>query len=111
MREFGAALASFITEVGFKQVTVLTSTISPVKRDRESNREIPEIYAYVNNFLYKQYANDSTKKTFYDDNQIKKFGFWLGDQKKKPHQELKELMGAGASDKLMKDFNALEVPV
>ena len=53
MRRFGAALTNFITEAGFKQIMVLSSTMSPVRRDRESNREIPEIYGYVNNCLYR----------------------------------------------------------
>mmetsp|Transcript_4166 Transcript_4166/g.7059 ORF Transcript_4166/g.7059 Transcript_4166/m.7059 type:complete len:131 (-) Transcript_4166:434-826(-) len=52
MRKFGEALGQFILENKFSKVLVLSSTISPVKRDRESNREIPEVYAYVNNFAY-----------------------------------------------------------
>lgn len=111
MRRFGAAFSHFIKEAGFKQIIMLTSTISPVKRDRESNREIPEIWAYVNNFLYKQHIDGEGKKSYYDTYQIKKYGNWLGDAKKKPHQELKEMLGAGASDKLMKDFNRLDIPV
>ena len=85
--------------------------MSPVRRDRESNRDIPNVWTYVNNALYKKYINGPEKKSYYDTHQIKKFGNWLGDAKKKPHQELKELAFAGAIDKLMKDFNRIDIPV
>lgn len=50
-------------------------------------------------------------KSFYDANQIRKYGWWLGKDKRKPYQELSEMMGAGASAKLMKAFNKVDVPV
>ena len=50
-------------------------------------------------------------QSFYDKYQIRKFGWWLGDCKRKPHQELGELMGSGAAKKLMKLFNNIELPV
>jgi len=52
-RKFTEELAQFVKEQGIKNVVVLTSTISPVKRERESNRQLPEIFTYANNFLYK----------------------------------------------------------
>ena len=85
MKRLGAALTHFIQEVGFKQVFLLSSTMSPVRRDRGSVREIPKIWAYVNNVLYKKFINGPDKKSYYDSYQIRKFGNWLGDDKKKPH--------------------------
>ena len=38
MREFGKELARFWREGGFKNVVVLSSTLSPVQRERNSNR-------------------------------------------------------------------------
>merc|ERR1712146_392087 len=104
MREMGDALADFVQKNGFKAVTVLTATVSPVKRERESNRQLPEIFAYANNFLFKQDGD------YYEKNGIRKFGYWLGDKKVKAHQELNELAFAGASTKLMKCFNRIDVP-
>ena len=54
IRDFGDALVKIIKEKEIKSVTVLTSTMSPVKRERESNRDFPEIFAYVTNSLDKQ---------------------------------------------------------
>jgi len=53
MYPFGAVFTKFIEEQGFSNVVILSSTLSPVKRERESNREIPELFAYANNHLYK----------------------------------------------------------
>ena len=111
MRKLGAALTKFIEDVGFKQVFLLTSTMSPVRRDRGSNRDIPQVWAYVNNVLYKKHINGPEKKSYYDTYQIQKFGNWLGDSKKKPHQELKETAFAGAVNMLMRDFNKIDTPV
>ncbi len=54
MRDFSDALVDFVFKVNIKGVIILTSSFSPVKRDRESNRDIPEIYAYINNYLFKK---------------------------------------------------------
>lgn len=67
MKRFGAALCHFIAEAGFKQIFLLSSTSSPVRRGRESNREIPEIYGYVNNVLYKTHIEGDSKKSYYDE--------------------------------------------
>jgi hypothetical protein len=83
--------------------------MSPIKRERESNREIPEIFAYVNNTLYQNSLAGG--QSFYEAHQIRKFGWWLGDCKRKPHQELTELMGSGAAKKLLKTFNNAGIPV
>ena len=66
MKKLGAALTHFIQEAGFKQVFLISSTMSPVRRDRGSNRDIPNVWAYVNNMLYKKYLNGPDKKSYYD---------------------------------------------
>jgi len=38
LRKFTEELAKFVEDNGFSNVVVMTSTISPVKRERESNR-------------------------------------------------------------------------
>ena len=48
---------------------------------------------------------------FYKQNGIQKFGNWIQDVKKRPHQELSELCGAGWAGRLMKAFNREEIPV
>ena len=77
MRQFSAQLLNFVTNHGFSDVAILTATMSPVKRERESNRQIPEVFAYCNNYLYKQ--------DYYKKMGIRKFGWWIQDVKKKPH--------------------------
>ena len=66
MKKLGAALTKFIVEAGFKQVFLLSSTMCPVRRDRGSNRDIPNVWTYVNNVLYKKYINGADKKSYYD---------------------------------------------
>ena len=53
MRKFCDELVAFIEQVEFTNVAIITSTMSPVARERESSRQIPEVFAYCNNFLYK----------------------------------------------------------
>ena len=65
---------------------------------------IPEIFGYVNNHLAKKFPN------YYDQFGIRKFGYWLGDSKKKDLQELDELMMGGSSKGLIKIFNKLDLP-
>ena len=79
MRKFCDELIAFIKGTGFANVAILTSTTSPIKRGRESNREIPEVFAYLNNHLYK------SNPDFYKQNGIQKFGTWIQDVKKRPH--------------------------
>jgi len=107
MRKFTDELIAFVKTVGFANVAILTATMSPIKRERESNRQIPEVFAYLNNHLYKSNPN------FYDQNGIRKFGTWIQDVKKRPHQELSELGGAGWAGRLMKAFNkkGVDIPV
>lgn len=38
-RLFGKELVAFVTKHGFSQVVILTSTMSPVLRERDSNRQ------------------------------------------------------------------------
>ena len=108
MYPFGQALTQFVESRGFINVVILSSTLSPVKRERESNREIPELFAYVNNHLYKKCLAEGT--SYYDKHAIRRFGYWLGDSKKTTHQELDELMMAGSAQKLIKAFNKTDVP-
>jgi len=56
MIEFGQAFTSFVGSLEFTDIKILTATVSPIKRERESNRQVPEIFAYVNNALYQKYA-------------------------------------------------------
>jgi hypothetical protein len=50
-------------------------------------------------------------KSYYESHQIRKFGWWLADCKRKPNQELTELMGSGAAKKLIKMFDKTDIPV
>lgn len=79
-----------------------------MKRDRETNRHIPEVFAYVNNFLHKKHIAEGDN--FYKTYGIRRFGYWLEADKKHAHQELDELMMAGSSVKLIKAFNKTDVP-
>lgn len=108
MFPFGAVFTEFVEQNGFKNLVLLSSTLSPVKRERESNREIPEVFAYVNNHLHKKCIEGGTN--YYEKYGIRKFGYWLGEHKKKAHQELEEMLFAGSSQKLVKAFNKTDVP-
>lgn len=110
MYQFGEALANFVkVQCGFSGVIVLSGTMSPVGRERSSNRDVPEIFGYCNNTLYQ--STLAGGKSYYEKYQIRKFGWWLGADKKKQLQELKEMMGGGAATKLMKVFNKHDVPL
>ncbi len=98
-----------MTLTGFRNIIILSSTLSPIKRERDSNRQIPEIFAYVNNYLYKKTLAEG--KSYYDKYSIKKFGYYLGESKRKSHQELSEMMGEGAAGKLIKVLNKFDLPV
>jgi hypothetical protein len=106
MRKFTDELNEFIKMMGFANVILLSSTMSAVKRERDTNRKVPEVFAYLNNYFF----HTPQGKTYYSDNNIRKFGHWIEEIKRKPHQELKGLMGAGAADRLLKAFNRLDVP-
>lgn len=41
---------------------------------------------------------------------MRKFGYWLEGAKRRPHQELSELAGAGWAGRLLKAFNFVEMP-
>lgn len=100
MRAFSAELVAFVKAHGFKGVVLLTSAFSPLKRERDSNREIPEVFAYCNELLESQ--------DFYNKAGIRKYGWWI--DKKKPHQELKELGAGGWSARLFKAFDKEQMP-
>ena len=108
MFPFGSVFSKFVKEQGFSNLVILGSSLSPVKRERGSNREIPEVFAYVNNHLHK--ACLEANQSYYEKYAIRKFGYWLGDHKKKAHQELDELLMAGSSQKLVKAFNDTDIP-
>jgi hypothetical protein len=107
MRKFGDELTHFISTNGFSNVVVLSSTMSPVQRERNTNRLIPEIFGYVSNAIFKE------NPKYYEIFGIRKFGYWLQENlrqeeltaKKKHHMELDELMGAGLAKGLIKTFN------
>ena len=71
MRRFADELVAFIMSTEFARVVLLTATLSPVSRERDSNRLIPEVFAYCNNFMFKSNRN------YYNENGIRKFGFWI----------------------------------
>jgi hypothetical protein len=106
MRRFTDELNGFIKQHGFANVVILSSTMSMVQRERHTNRKIPEVFAYLNNYFY----HTPQGKTWYKDNGIQKFGNWIDEIKKKPHQELRGLMGAGAADRLLRAFNRVDIP-
>jgi len=104
MRSFCDELVSFINEVDFANVAILTSTMNPIQRERKSSTQIPEVFAYCNNFLYKSTSD------FYKQNGIRKFGYWIQETKTEAHMELRELEGAGWAARLMKSFNRMDKP-
>ena len=104
MRRFADELVAFIMSTDFAKVVILTATGSPVSRERDSNRHIPEVFAYCNNFMFRG------NRDYYNQNGIRKFGYWIQDVKRRPHQELAELSAAGWADRLMKSFNRMEKP-
>ena len=57
MRKFADELVAFIMMTDFARVTLLTATMSPVSRERDSNRQLPEVFAYCNNFMFKNNRN------------------------------------------------------
>jgi len=101
IRSFSAELIEFVKSSGFSSVAILTSAFSPIKRERDSNREIPEVFAYCNEHL--------NKLDYYKKVGIRKYGWWI-DIKVKPHQELKELGQGGWSARLFKAFDKVEIP-
>ena len=62
------------------------------------------MYAYVNNHIFQ------TQPKYYEQYGIRKFGYWIDDVKKKPHQELNELMMAGIGKRILKRFNRESYP-
>jgi predicted ATP-grasp superfamily ATP-dependent carboligase len=57
MRRFSEEFTKFVTDMGFANVAILTATMNPVGRERQTNRQIPEVFAYCNNHLYKAEGN------------------------------------------------------
>ena len=82
-------------------MALLSSAFSPVKRERDSNREVPNVFAYANDLLEKQ--------DYYNKAGIRKFGWWI-EIKKRKHQELKELGAGGWAERLFKAFSKIEIP-
>ena len=100
---FRTSFAKFIKENKFTSVTLLNSAISPVKRERESNREIPEIFGFASSSM-----ETAVGGSYYEKFNIRKFGFWLGADKKKELQELDEMNGDSAK-KLIRLFNKEDI--
>jgi hypothetical protein len=75
-------LCAWIKKEGIANVHVLSATMNnPIRNERPSCRNIPNLFAYVNNHVYKSTPN------YYEHHGIKKFGHWLEDNeaKIKPH--------------------------
>ena len=51
IRKFADELVAFIMATDFAKVVLLTATMSPVLRERDSNSLKPEVFAYCNNFM------------------------------------------------------------
>lgn len=103
MRSFSAEFVDFVKAQGFAGVVLLTSAFSPLKRERDSNREIPEVFAYVNAHLEAQ--------DFYNKAGIRKYGWWIEKKEgKKAHPELRELGQGGWSERLFKAFAKEALP-
>ena len=78
-RGFSLEFVDFVKNHGFANVAILTATGSPVSRERTSNRQIPEIFAYCNDAILK------ADPEYYKTNGIRKFGYWIQDVKKRDH--------------------------
>jgi hypothetical protein len=74
LRLFSDELVGFVKAHGFASVALLSSAFSPVKRERDSNREVPNVFAYANDFLEKQ--------DYYNKVGIRKFGWWIEIKKR-----------------------------
>ena len=105
LRNFINELVAFIMKIKFSSVFVLTATTSPISRERDSNSLVPEIFAYCNNFLLLK-----SNRAYYNQCKIRKFGYWIDDVKRRPHQELAELSASGWAARLMKSFNRMDKP-
>ena len=103
IRSFCEEFVVFVQNHGFANVAILTATGSPVSRERNSNRQIPEVFAYCNDALLK------TQPDYYKNNGIRKFGYWIEEVKKRPHQELSEMTGEGWAPRLLKAFNKTSI--
>jgi hypothetical protein len=57
------------------------------------------LFAYANNHIMEK------EPAFYANHSLPKFGAWMESAKKRKHQELNELAGAGQGKKLLKAFN------
>jgi hypothetical protein len=104
MRTFAEEFKKFIVDHGFSSVALLTAGVSPLMRERHSNIEVPEIFAYSNKHL--------EDKDFYNKQGIRKYGWWIDPSKyKKAHAQLKELGAGGWSARLFKTLEKLDMPV
>ena len=103
IRSFCEEFVVFVQNQGFANVAILTATGSPVSRERTSCRQIPEIFAYCNDALLK------TQPEYYKNNGIRKFGWWIEEVKKRPLQELSQMIGEGWASRLFKAFNKTSI--
>ena len=102
MRAFVDEFRQFIKDCGFASVALLTAAWSPIKRERDSNREIPEVFALANKHL--------EEKNYYEKNGIRKYAWWI-EQETKPYQKIKELGPGGWAARLYKGLHRLDMPV
>jgi len=104
MRAFANAFKDWISETGFSGVALLSAAWSPVKRERDSNLEIPKLFAYCNKHLESQ--------GFYEKQGIRKFGWWFEEKHKTKYcHELRDMVQAGWAPRLFKTLCKLDMPV
>lgn len=105
LRAFADQLSVFIKEHKFASVAIITGNYNPLKRERDSNTQIPEVFCYGN--------HEMEKADYYNKMGIRKFGWWITN-KKKPNQELGDMGQSGWAPRLYKTLCRLgddKVPV
>ena len=80
--------------------------MSDYVRQRNSNRKILEVFAYLK-LLLKLF---SLRQVLRERKKIRKFVFWIKEISKKSHQKIKGLMGAGSANILLKAFDKIDIP-
>jgi len=102
--KFKDQLVAWVKQEAFRGVYILSATVNPIRRLRDTNRLIPQVFGYLSTNQLK------ADPKIYETQGLTKFGFWINDSKKKAHQELDELMGGGGIG-IFKSFNRSDVPV
>lgn len=77
--KFKDELVAWVKQEQFREVSILSATINPIRRERESNRLIPRVFGYLGT---KQFKADPQ---VYEKSGLTKFGLWIQESKKKAH--------------------------